>query len=145
MIAPRELRFAEDGAYGRALEHASTPSRVLDDLEPLPDDGRELREARSRFVYVLNCALSWILDARSPKVAAAQVAVALGGAVFDGRPMEQIGAQFGVGRAAISKGSRAFARSAGIEPVGALKRDTTSYRAARVRSIQKNQHKETQK
>jgi hypothetical protein len=134
-----EPRFNEDGVYTRALEAAAVPSSILDDLEPLesPDAYRNgYRDAARKFLFVLNTALSFIVGAKNPRTAGYQVAFSTGAACCDGRSMEEVGDVIGCGRAALSKGAKAFCRMSGLPPSGYMKSSPSrTYRDSRLQSI----------
>jgi hypothetical protein len=132
--------FNEDGEYKRALERAATFTHPVDILEPeiQPEDFRQgYREASKRFLYIINYALSSIIEADNPRNQAWAVAFAVGSGVCAGRSMDDIGDTLGIGRAAISKSAKAFCRSLDLEPSTYMKsaKASTKYRDARIQSI----------
>lgn len=134
--------YGEDGEYTAGIIKASIDSFVhpAEIIDPAiqPEDYRQgYREAAKRFLYVMNNALSSIIEADNPRNQAWAVAFAVGSGVCAGRSMDTIGDQLGVGRAAISKSAKAFCRALDLEPSTYMKAAgaSTKYRQGRIQSI----------
>lgn len=108
----------------------------VEDLEPL-EDSNEYREAAKRFAFILNRALLMIMTAKSPRLAAWQVAYAVSAPVCEGVTMTDRAKTLRVTRAAMSKGAKQFQRACGLKPSSYMKSEqsTAAYSEARTRQL----------
>ena len=81
------------------------------------------REAAKRGLHLLNQAFWFICAAKNARIAAYQVATALGLQVAAGKTDQQIADELGVTRACISKGRLEFQRANGIKPMQGQKNE----------------------
>ena len=104
----------------------------MEDIEPEVMSDL-LRDAQSRFRFILDRAMAHILDSEDSELAAWQVAFALGSPICLGATMTAKGLELGVGKAAVSKGATSFCRAVEIEPSAYMltKKAQRSYRELR--------------
>jgi len=117
----------------------------IDDLEPLPGEHDELRDAAIKFISIIN-AFSERLEraitepgatVRGIATAYYSVSLALGLNSVNGRSFTEIAAVWNLERATLSKAAVSFVQANGLEPSWAMKKAETSiaFTHARLRSI----------
>jgi hypothetical protein len=116
-----------------------------DDLEPIPDEHDELRDAAIKYISIINAFSERIERAitepgatvRGVATAYYSVALALGLNSIAGRSFTEIARLWNVERATLSKSAVSFIQANGLEPSWAMKKAETSiaFTQARLRSI----------
>jgi len=100
---------------------ASYNHHPCDDLEPLPDNPSEYREASTKLMRVLYCWDTFVSCSRDARLASIQVSIALGLYSTQGRTITDISAELGITKQALSRGVVRFLRMSGLSPAFGLK------------------------
>lgn len=149
-----ELKFAEDGeaAAGftaKAIENAEKdhPISHIEPLLELSDYDQGYKDACKRYPYILNAAVSFILESDNYKIACYQVAFALGLGLCTGQSMEAAAIRLGITRACISKGATMFVDAMNLPPSHYMKSTLArlTYSEARLDRVKRKRNKPKEK
>jgi len=100
---------------------AATWHTPVDELEPLPANSSEYREAAVRLMRVLYCLDTFVSSSRDARLAHIQVSIALGLYSTRGRTETDIAEELGITKQALSRGVAKFLRMSGLSPAFGLK------------------------
>lgn len=100
---------------------SSYEAHPVDELEPLPANSSEYREASVRLMRVLHCLDTFVSCSRDARLAHIQVAIALGLHSTGGRTVTDIAEELGITKQALSRGVAKFLRMSGLPGAFGLK------------------------
>jgi hypothetical protein len=100
---------------------AATWHTPVDELEPLPANPSDYREASLRFLRVAYCWDTFVSSSRDARLAHIQVSIALGLYSTKGRTVTDIAEELGITKQALSRGVARFLRMTRLEPAFGLK------------------------
>jgi hypothetical protein len=99
----------------------SASAHPVDEMEPLPANPSDYREASLRFLRVAYCWDTFVSGSRDARLAHIQVSIALGLYSTRGRTVTDIAEELGITKQALSRGVAKFLRMSRLEPAFGLK------------------------
>jgi hypothetical protein len=100
---------------------AATWHTPVDELEPLPANSSEYREASTKLMRVLYCWDTFVSCSRDARLAHIQISIALGLYSTRGRTITDVSAELGITKQALSRGVARFLRMSGLPGAFGLK------------------------